>query len=316
MSGGRAAPGPLARVVFAETEGNPFFIEEVFQHLKEEGRLFDDQGRWLPDMRVEVLDVPEGVRLVIGRRLERLGERARQVMTTAALIGRSFSLALVEALESSGTDDDVLAAIEEAEQAHLVAAERAGREPRYLFTHELIRQTLAEALSMPRRQRVHARIASAIERVYASTLDRHASAMAHHLFHAGAASDPAKTTRYLVIAAEDARAANAPEDALRSLDQALTVWDQPNAAVLADLQDRRGRVLRSLGRPVEAIAALSVAIANWDSVRDVDRLVGSATELCYAHAWQADPIATVRVTTDVLERISALVRFSSFPWPS
>lgn len=70
------------------------------------------------------------------------------MLTTAAILGRAFSLALLEALEAGGSDDEVLDAIEEAERAHLVAAEPAGREPRYRFAHELIRQTLAEALSL------------------------------------------------------------------------------------------------------------------------------------------------------------------------
>jgi hypothetical protein len=51
-------------------------------------------------VRVDTLQVPEGVRLVIGRRLQRLSESARRVLTTAAVIGRTFSLSLLEALET------------------------------------------------------------------------------------------------------------------------------------------------------------------------------------------------------------------------
>ncbi len=72
--GGPDVPAGLARVVFRETEGNPFFVEEVFQHLSEECRLFGDEGRWKTDLRIEDLRVPEGVRLVIGRRLERVSD--------------------------------------------------------------------------------------------------------------------------------------------------------------------------------------------------------------------------------------------------
>jgi len=90
---GRPAPASFARVVFRETEGNPFFVEEVFQHLKEEGHLFTSEGGWRTDLHVDTLDVPEGVRLVIGRRLERLSETARRILTTGAVVGRVFSLA-------------------------------------------------------------------------------------------------------------------------------------------------------------------------------------------------------------------------------
>jgi tRNA A-37 threonylcarbamoyl transferase component Bud32/tetratricopeptide (TPR) repeat protein len=313
MSGGLPVPSSLGRIVFNETEGNPFFVEEVFQHLKEEGRLFDAAGQWRTDMRVETLDVPEGVRLVIGRRLERLAEQSRRVLTTAAVIGRSFSLPLLESLEGADREDDVLVAIEEAEKAHLVAAQRAGRETRYLFAHELIRQTLAEALSMPRRQRLHGRIAEAIERVYASSLDKHASAMAHHLYQAGAAAEPEKTTKYLIAASDEARAASAPEDALRCLDQALSLWDDERGSRVADLHDRRGRVLRSLGRPVEAIKTLQRAVECWDPIRDVEPLVQTTVELALTHIWQADPASGAHMTTDVLGRLKHASPLQRFP---
>jgi predicted Ser/Thr protein kinase len=82
---GAAAPSSVVRVVFQETEGNPFFVEEVYQHLAEEGRLFDARGEWRRDLRAEDLDVPESIRLVIGRRLERLGDEARRILTAAAV---------------------------------------------------------------------------------------------------------------------------------------------------------------------------------------------------------------------------------------
>lgn len=313
MSGGLAAPPSLSRIVFNETEGNPFFVEEVFQHLKEEGRLFDEHGQWRTDMRVETLDVPEGVRLVIGRRLERLSEQARRVLTTAAVIGRSFSLPLLELLEGAGREDDVLDAIEEAEQAHLVASQRAGRETRYLFAHELIRQTLADALSMPRRQRLHAKIADAIERVYAGSLEKHSSAMAHHLYQAGAASDPEKTTKYLLSAADEARAASAPEDALKFIDQALSLWDDDRSARVAELHDRRGRVLRSMGKPDEAIKELTRAVECWDPATDVDQLVNSAVELGVTYLWQADLVPAGRMTAEVLGRLDHATPVQRFP---
>ena len=114
---GQPPPAALAGVVYRETEGNPFFVEEVFQHLKEEGRLFDEAGRWRSDLAIDELQVPEGVRLVIGRRLERVSDDTRKALTVAAVIGRNFELAVLEA--ATGIDADALLdALEEAERAH------------------------------------------------------------------------------------------------------------------------------------------------------------------------------------------------------
>jgi len=284
---GRPAPPSLARVIYHETEGNPFFVEEVFQHLAEEGRLFDASGAWRQDLRVESLDVPEGVRLVIGRRLERLTDATRRVLTTAAVIGRTFSLRLLDALEDAA-GDDVLEALEAAERAHLVSSQSGTRETRYVFAHELIRQTLAESLSLPRRQRLHAKIASAIERVYGATADGHISALAHHLYQAGATADPERTTDALVRAAELARASAAHEDALAHLDNAISLWEGESTARTADLVERRAFVLRSLGRLSEAIEAFGQAAASWTKLAAHDRAAVTVAEGAEIRMWLMD----------------------------
>ena len=260
---GQTPPPSLARVVFEETEGNPFFVEEVFRHLSEEGRLFDETGKWRQGLRVDQLQVPEGVRLVLGRRLERLGEEARRILTTAALIGRSFSLRLLEELENK-QPDAALEAVEEAERAHIVVVELAGRDTRCRFVHELIRQTLAETLSLPRRQRLHARVADAIERVYSSNLETHASSLAHHLYQAGAAAESEKTAAYLVMAAQQARAAAAHEEALAHLENALAVCEEESGIRVAELTEQRAEALHGIGRSDEAEDSYRKAIALFE----------------------------------------------------
>ncbi|HSF17503.1 MAG TPA: protein kinase [Vicinamibacteria bacterium] len=142
--GGDAAPEQLVKAIYQETEGNPFFVEEVFHHLSEEGRLFDEEGRWKDDLDVTELEVPEGVRLVIGRRLERLGDSTPKLLTKAAVFGRRFDMALLEAVDGSDSDE-VLDAIEEAEAARLIAPV-AGARAVSEFVHELIQQTLLGAV--------------------------------------------------------------------------------------------------------------------------------------------------------------------------
>jgi tetratricopeptide (TPR) repeat protein len=302
---GQPPPASLSRVLFAETEGNPFFVEEVFQHLSEEGQLFDADGKWRSDLRFDSLRVPESVRLVVGRRFERLGERTRRVLTTASIMGRTFSLALLEALEASGPDE-VVDALEEAERAQLVVAEPAGREARFRFAHELIRQTLAEALSLPRRQRLHARVAEAIERVYGPGFEKHAPALAHHLYQAGAAADAEKTSVYLLLASDQARVAAAHEDSLAHLDNALSLWQGEVSARVADIHSRRAVALRSLGRVKEAVEAFESAISLFRSAGDFDRMVANAIDLGWVKAWNADFEAVLGLVQRAFEEVQGM----------
>ena len=301
---GQKPPLSLARVIFEETEGNPFFVEEVFRHLSEEGKLFDEAGLWRQGLRVDQLQVPEGVRLVLGRRLDRLGSDAQRILATAAVIGRSFSVRLLEQLENQ-QPDAVLDAIEEAERAHLVAAEPPGRDARYHFGHELVRQTLSETLSLPRRQRLHARVAEAIERVHAANLESQALSLAHHLYQAGATSDPEKTTTYLMLAAKNASAGAAHEEALAHLENALSLWEGENSVRVAELTALRSSALRSIGRWDEAVEGYQKAIALYDKAGAVAKAAAIGLSLAVDQAWRVQ-LAASRLTIDsALERLGS-----------
>ena len=277
-------PKSLARVVFEETEGNPFFVEEVFRHLVEEGKLFDNKGAFLPGLKVDQLQVPEGVRLVLGRRLQRLSDDARRILTTAAVLGRSFPLHLLEDLEK-GNPDAVLDAMEEAERAHLVESESRGRETRYRFVHELVRHTLIESLSLPRRQRLHARIAEGLERVYANTLNAHVPMLAHHLYEAGLAADAEKTVHYLTEAASQASLAAAYEDALGHLDNVLSLIEGESSLRAGDLHTQRGVALLGARRTEEAIAALERAADIFEQVGEYGRFIEACYKLFNIFTW-------------------------------
>ena len=171
------------------------------------------------------------------------------------MIGRAFSFDLLEALADADTDA-LLDAIDDAERTHLIASvsetpggtgARPG-EASFTFAHELIRQTLISGLSLPRRQRLHLRVAEAMEQVYSQTLDERAADLAHHLYQAGTASDPEKTVRYLTLAGKQAQRAAAFEDALRHFESALSLNEGRDRQKRADLLYQRGLALRSLAR--------------------------------------------------------------------
>ena len=84
----RQAPDSLVSLIFDQSEGYPFFVEELYRHLIEEGKVLDSAGQFRTDVKIDEIDVPENVRLIISRRLSRLDENERHTLAAAAVIGR------------------------------------------------------------------------------------------------------------------------------------------------------------------------------------------------------------------------------------
>ena len=313
---GSPPPSGLTKAVFRETEGNPFFIEEVYQHLSEEGKLFDASGAWKDDLRVGMIEVPEGVRLVIGRRLDRLGDQARKVLTAGAVIGRAFPLDLLPSVVDLA-EDAVLDAVEEAERAQLVASDASQRSARYGFVHELIRTTLVGSLSLPRRQRLHLKVADALERLRAASLESHASVLAHHLYQAGAAADTDRTAKFLLLAGKRALAAGAFEDTLETFDHVLGLELFDDHPLLAEAYEHRGEALVGLKRYDEAVASFNRALTIYVAVKNDAGIARAAMGESHCHAWSgvfAESLAPLRRGLEALSADAARERALLLSW--
>jgi hypothetical protein len=155
-------PSQFVKLVFDATGGNPFFVEELYRHLVEGNRVFDSRGNYRADFQLTEADVPESVRLAVGRRLERLGVTGKRVLTAAAVLGRSFTFKLLETLLSDVYLDDLLTSIEHAQRMDLLVANSGAPDAPLEFSQEIVRRTLLADISPPRRQLLHLRVAEAV----------------------------------------------------------------------------------------------------------------------------------------------------------
>ena len=111
MTSGNTAPRGLVEAVHTQTEGNPLFVTEVVRLLVQQGELGAEQVR---DTESWTIRIPQGVREVIGRRLNRLSQRCNEALTVASIIGREFTLAQLRPLVEEATDERLLELLEEA----------------------------------------------------------------------------------------------------------------------------------------------------------------------------------------------------------
>jgi tetratricopeptide (TPR) repeat protein len=281
---GKEPPDSIVDSVFDETEGNPFFVEEVFRHLVEEGKVFDDAGEFRRDINVDELDVPESVRLVVGRRLERLGADAQRVLAAGAVVGRGFPFALLEAITQVDADH-LLDIVEQAETARVIVPEMRDGDVHYTFAHELIRQTLLAGLSVLRRQRLHLSIADAIERIDTTAPDTRPSEIAHHLLEAGAGADTERTLDYLERTADRAMEAAAFEEALRAIDDALALVGDTDSTRRARLLERKGWTVRGLGRFEDCIDLWNDVVPVYDQIGEHEVAARLCWEMGYQFIW-------------------------------
>ena len=230
----------VARVVYEETEGNPFFVREVLRHLAETGAIERREGGWTTRLSVDELGIPEGVRDVVGRRLSRLSEDANQTLRVAAVVGAEFELGVVQL--AGGLDEDrLLAAVEQATVARLVTELSATR---FRFAHALVRVTLYESLTASRQVTLHRKAAEAIETIHRDSLDDHVPALAYHWAKASApVTNVTKAVDYARWAGDRALAQLAHDEAAVYYRSALDLLD---GAGLSD-DPRRLELLISFG---------------------------------------------------------------------
>lgn len=281
---GQEPPAALVEVIYRETEGNPFFAEEVFKHLSEEGKLFDEDGGWRTDLDLDELDVPEGVKLVIGRRLARLEEPARVALGIAALIGKRFNYRVLEAVGEVGADE-LLDAMDDAERARLVVSESTSGEAVFSFAHELIRQTLLSGMALPRRQRRHLAIARALQKLRPDDEEAHAADIAAHLLQAGAGADPGETARFLRLAGRRALNAAAFEEALRHYENAVALHPDEDSVDYAQLLSEQALALRTRNRFEEAFSAWRRAIGLLEAAGKAEAAGSVCREIALQLGW-------------------------------
>jgi class 3 adenylate cyclase len=275
LSAGRTPPPALADAVYRETEGNPFFVHEVVRLLQSDGRLED-----LANVSSWSVEIPQGVRQVIGRRLNALGEDANRLLAVGSVIGRDFDLAVLARVAET-SEDKAIEQLEEAEDARIVG-EVEGRPGAYRFSHALVRETLYEELRTTRRVRLHRKVAEVLEELHGDGDHGQIAALAYHFCEAASGGDVDRAIDYAVRAAERSTELLAYEEAANHFDRALTALeahDDPDEPLRCRLLIRLGRAHRAAGSREGGRDALRRALESARQLKDPEMFAQGALEM-------------------------------------
>lgn len=301
----------IVDAIFRQTDGNPLFVEEVArvvatEHAAASGQLIS-------------IDVPDGIREAIGRRLDRLSTECNDLLAVASVLGRDFDIRVVAEVLGA-TLDAALDHLADAFREGILQRESAGLST-YRFTHAVIRETIYDELPTIERLRCHQRVAAAMVKLYAGRLEPVLSQLAHHYREASALGDfESAVDLALQAAAHDVRL-YALEDACRHYDMALQTLlengreDDPRTA---ETYFRKGRVALTAGKIPLAIESLSRGVELARRKGDAELLADCTLALVFGSSHlpqhQTVPLLeealSILPETDLKRRASALANLA------
>jgi len=252
-------PPNLGERLYVETEGLPFFAIEYIESILADQHTPVEQQDGYALSKSRQWELPPAVRAALLARLSAAGDSGWQLLSAAALIGRSFDFDTL--LAASGRpESEAISTLERLIALGLIEEQPAVHEGRigYDFTHDLIRRlTLAET-SLTRRRLVHRRIADdlVLQARRRSEPRLLASQVAFHYHESG---QEAKAAEYYFLAGEYAREVRAYQEAILNYRAALSSG-HPDSILLheaiGDLLTRLGEYRLAMGE-YETCAALS-----------------------------------------------------------
>jgi ABC-type transport system substrate-binding protein/DNA-binding SARP family transcriptional activator len=268
MSGSGQAVVPLARRLYEETEGNPFFLIETIKALFDAGLLSLEGGAWRGDfahVSRAALPLPLGVSEAIQARMGRLDQDVQQALQAAAVLGREFDFDQLVAVWRQG-EEPTLEALDALLRRRFVDEGSGALGRDYAFHHHKIQEVAYAGIPLRGRQHLHARAGRAMETRYASSLEAVAGELAFH-FQEARSLDPAlkaKAVQYLLLAGDQARLAYAHRESIGYYKRALALQKEGGD------YEQAGRTLMKLGLAhhtgfdfAESRRAFAEAFSQW-----------------------------------------------------
>jgi len=237
--GGAVSPD-LVKELETRSEGNPYFAEQILLYLQEEKLLEMSEKGWKVSRDLKEASLPADIRALLVARLDQLTRNVREVIQTAAVLGREFEVQiLAEMLQADNLlSDEILIA----ERADIWSALS---QIRYIFTHGLLRDAAYAMQMRARRIELHAIAVEALEKIYAEDVEHHYGELA---YHAESAKLTGKALYYLRLAGKAAADAYQNSQAVDYFTRALAFIPVDDLVTHSDLITERLELFARMGQ--------------------------------------------------------------------
>ncbi|HSB78628.1 MAG TPA: adenylate/guanylate cyclase domain-containing protein [Candidatus Methylomirabilis sp.] len=266
LLGPDASVAPLKGLLASRTGGNPLFLEESVNTLVETRTLLGARGAYRLAQPLETIRVPATVQAILAARIDRLPPEEKRLLETAAVIGTTFSFALLEGI-ADASEEALRRGLGHLQTAEFLYELSLFPDPEYTFKHALTHEVAYGSLLHERRRTLHARIVEAIEQIYPDRPAEQVERLAHHAFRA---EMWATAARYLRQAGEKAAARSAYREAVGFFEQSLQALER--------LPETR----ESLQAAIDVRLSLGPALMATQSFAapEVDAVYTTARDLC------------------------------------
>jgi class 3 adenylate cyclase len=242
LSGGKPLPADLLEQILAKTDGLPLFVKELTKSILESPDLRDAGDRWEYAERAGVLAIPLTLRDSLMARLDRFAP-VREVAQIGAAIGREFSWELIAAV-APHPRPELDQALAQLTASGLAFQQGMPPDAAYTFKHALVQDAAYDSLLRSRRQELHGKITTAIEKRWPQIEVTEPELLAHHYTEA------------------------------KQPDKAIQLWRKAGDVALGRMA--LSEAIAHLNKGLELVAALPASAERDSSELDLRSLLGTA----------------------------------------
>jgi class 3 adenylate cyclase/tetratricopeptide (TPR) repeat protein len=264
----------IIRKIVQRAGGNPFFIEEVARSLIDEQAVVIKDGAFQVTEKIGTIAIPNTINDVLMSRIDRLGEKTRNLVKIASVIGRNFFYRILA--DVAGTIENLEDRLSYLKEIQLIRERKRMDELEYFFKHALTQETAYESILPDKRKKLHLSVARSIEKVFSDRLHEFFGMLAYHY---SCAENPEKTEEYLIKAGQEALRSSASNEALHYYQEALSLYlekygDTADPEKVAMLEKNISLALYNKGQYDEAVDYFDKALNYYWGQYSKNSIVG------------------------------------------